>query len=91
MRHINLEGGGVLSARGTLLGWAKNDETAWVKIHVALIAKGIGDQFAESTSAGTVTQSKAVGNDDPASREAYDISPLVEGIATFISTFMDPI
>ena len=84
-------GGGVLSVRGTILNWAEDDRTAWVKIHVALIAKGIGDQFAESTAAGTIKRSNAIGGGDTASGGVYDISPLVEGISTFISTFMDPI
>ena len=84
-------GGGVLSVRGTILTWTADETSAWVTIHVALIAKGIGDQFAESTAAGvikrrTVDDTSAAGN-----VEAYDLTPLVEGIAAFVTTFMDPL
>ena len=84
-------GGGVLSVRGTILTWTADETSAWVTIHVALIAKGIGDQFAESTAAGvikrrTVDDTSAAGNG-----EIYDLTPLVEGIAAFITTFMDPL
>jgi hypothetical protein len=84
-------GGGVLSVRGTILNWTDDGTTAWVNIHVALIAKGIGDHFAESTAAGTITRDATAGHQSNGTEPPYEVQPLVEGISTFISTFMDPL
>ncbi len=77
------ERGGVLTLNATILSWDEQPEEGAIEIRLGIEDMGSSCEFTHATTTGTLKRTDA-------STGQYEIQPLVEGTAAFVSGFMHP-
>ena len=80
------ERGGVLTLNATILSWDEQPEGGILKIRLGIEDMGSSCEFTHATTTGTLKRTEARRTESL----PYEIQPLLEGTAAFVTGFMRP-